>query len=120
VTKNLVKGLHDFAALPDAAGAVILAIMPSIPVGGMERSSIEIFRLLKEHGAHIVVVTQDGYGNRVEKLCRRHGLDTIPISVHCSPRTPRNPVDFLKYLVDWIRFVRKISRAYHDVPPHWL
>ncbi len=120
MTRELVKGRHVPAASIDAADAVILAVMPSIPVGGMERANIEIFRLLKERGARMVVVTQDGYGNRVEELCRIHGLETIPVSVHCNPRVPRSPFGILQYLIDWIRFVRKIARSYHGVHPHWL
>lgn len=103
-----------------ARGDIVLAIMPSIPVGGMERASIEIFRLLEDHGARVVVTTQEGYGNRVETACRARGLETIPVSVQCEPRMPRGPIGLTRHLWRWGVFLKEIFRAYRATRPDWI
>jgi glycosyltransferase involved in cell wall biosynthesis len=99
---------------------VVLAVMPSIPIGGMERANIEVFRLLKKHGARVVVLTRQGYGDRVHKACANHGIETRPVSVHCDPRFPRGPIELVKYVMAWYRFAREVSRARRELHPQWL
>jgi len=108
------------AAREENAMPVILAVMPSIPVGGMERANIEIFRLLKEHGARVVVLTNKEHGERIESVCASHGIETMPIAVHCDPRFPRGPIAFSKYVLEWLRFVRAVLRACRSLRPQWL
>lgn len=108
------------AAREDGAIPVILAVMPSIPVGGMERANIEVFRLLKEHGARVVVLTNKGHGECIESVCASHGIETMPIDVHCDPRFPRGPIAFSKYVFQWLRFVRAVLRACRSLRPQWL
>lgn len=120
MTGELLDRTRALTDCCEPVGAVVLAVMPSIPVGGMERANIEIFRLLKERGARVVVATHDGHGKRVENACRMHGIETISVSVHCDTRVPRNPIRFLGYLGQWINFVREIRRAHRAVRPDWL
>jgi len=81
---------------------------------------MEIFRLLQDHDARVVVMTYDGHGNRVDNACRAHGLETIPVSIHCDTQVPRKPLGWLRYIGHWLNFMREVSRAHKAVRPDWV
>ena len=99
---------------------VVLAVMPSIPLGGMERACIEIFRMLRDHGVRVVVLTQREHGDRVRQACLAHGLETIPVSVSCSLRFPRRPLELFRYFANWYLFIRQIARSCRHIRPNWI
>lgn len=43
----------------------ILAVMPSIPVQGMERSNLQIMKMMRERGADVLFITEKTFGERV-------------------------------------------------------
>ena len=67
------------------AGARILVVMPSIPVQGMERSTLQIFRMLRQRGADVLFVEAP---RDLEQLERIPKLVKGPLLVNIAPKTP--------------------------------
>ncbi len=52
----------------------ILVILPSIPIQGMEWSSLQICRMLRQRGAEVRIVTERTHGHRIRREAERAGL----------------------------------------------
>src|SRR5438093_13727590 len=60
-------------ACRDLSAVRILVVMPSIPVQGMERSNLQIFKMMRERGAEVLFVTEQTHGARVQREVERIG-----------------------------------------------
>ena len=63
------------------AGVRVLVVMPSIPLQGMERSTLEIVRVLQDHGAEALVITEGTHGHKVQAAVDAIGARWAPVRV---------------------------------------
>jgi glycosyltransferase involved in cell wall biosynthesis len=115
-------------AVPRAAprtldGVRVLVVMPSIPVQGMERANLEIMRVLRAHGADVLVVTQERHGGRVQRAVEQAGARWVAVRLtdvyeerlHLTWRA----LELLGVLRAWVRAawaIRRLEKSY--VPTH--
>src|SRR5687768_18447338 len=63
------------------AGVRVLVVMPSIPLQGMERSTLEIVQLLQGHGAEALFITERTHGHKVQAAVEAIGARWAPVRV---------------------------------------
>jgi glycosyltransferase involved in cell wall biosynthesis len=102
------------------SGRRILFIMPSIPLQGMERASIQIMRLLAGAGATVMCLTERTYGASVKKAVEQAGCQSTPIDCIHPLRIPRGPYELAALLRARARFAKTLEAAIRSfVPTHF-
>src|SRR5215468_83622 len=105
----------------DLTGIRILVVMPSIPVQGMERSNLQIFRMMRALGADILFVTEQTYGQRMQQEVEAINCDWVTASfittVDERLRLPRSLRDMALLFRAWRRAARGIAAACRDFKP---
>src|SRR5215472_1118670 len=91
----------------DLTGIRILVVMPSIPVQGMERSNLQIFKMMRALGADILFVTEQTYGQRMQQEVEAINCDWVTASfittVDERLRLPRSLRDMALLFRAWRR-----------------
>jgi glycosyltransferase involved in cell wall biosynthesis len=112
------------ASLPDRgtragelAGARILVIMPSIPILGMERSTLQIMRMMRERGADVRFVTHREYGRKVGREAERIGCSWRPVSLDRRLHLARRPGEMVAVLRAWVKAAWQIDSIYRRYRP---
>ena len=94
----------------------VLFVIPSIPLGGMERANIRIASILASQGGDVLAVTESNFGQRVEQELVAAGIRCAPISVIESekerPRFPRGIGDLVSLVLAWIRVSWQLMKLY--------
>ncbi|HVX09721.1 MAG TPA: glycosyltransferase family 4 protein [Pirellulales bacterium] len=122
-----VLGGVETAHVPDgAAGTVptgglsgrrILFVMPSIPLQGMERATIQIMRILIGQGAEVLCVTERTYGDKVRAEVERLGARCIAIDCHVKLELAKNPRTMGRMFWHWARFALALRRTIREFRP---
>lgn len=110
---------HAPEGRPALAGARVLAMLASIPIRGMERSNLQVLRMLVEQGADVLVVT---HPVRAEKMQMQDEVERIGARWVDAPfgerlRIPRSPAAALRIGRDWLRVARAIHGIYTRYRP---
>src|SRR5262245_14019670 len=92
------------AKADDLTGYRILVVMPSIPVQGMERSVLQVMRMMIERNAHVMFVTNRAHGARVQRAVWAIGanVSTARADVQLL-HLPRSPNELGQLLKGWAR-----------------
>jgi len=106
----------------DLTGIRILVVMPSIPVQGMERSNLQIFRMMRALGADVLFVTEQTYGHRMQQEieainCRwvsASFITKVEERLHLS----RSPREMAVIVRAWLRANRAVKAASREFRPH--
>jgi glycosyltransferase involved in cell wall biosynthesis len=102
-------------------GLRLLAIMPSIPLHGMERANLEIMRLVRERGAHVLFVTEATWGQRVQAAVEARGCEWTTVSLlrsyeerlHLTAR----PLEMAGVARAWMRAAHRLLDICGDYRP---
>lgn len=92
------------------SGTRILTIMPSIPVQGMERSTLQIMAMLRRSGADVLFVTERRWGDAVRREVERIGCRWDVASFSRRLSVPTRPRDVAALARAWVRACRDVSR----------
>jgi glycosyltransferase involved in cell wall biosynthesis len=101
----------------ELAGTRILAVMPSIPVLGMERANLQILSMMQRRGADVLVIVNDVPGEKISAALDRLGLPWARVPVTERPRLPRSARDFTIVARAWIAAARGIDRVHRRYRP---
>jgi glycosyltransferase involved in cell wall biosynthesis len=103
------------------AGMRVLAVMPSIPLQGMERANIQIMRLVRERGAHVLFVTEATYGQRVQAAVEDSGCasTSVPVLRNFEERLHLTwrPRETLRVANAWARAARRLGAICREYRP---
>lgn len=111
--------ITDRPAESPLAGSRILVVMPSVPLHGMERATIQIMRLLREAGADVLFVAEPEWGGAVVREIEAAGCEWIGIELPERLALPGNPVQAVRLARSWLRTyaaIRETLEAYE--PTH--
>jgi len=129
-TRDASAGGEGAAALPagnepDCAEALrglrILVVMPAIPIQGMERSTLQIMRMLKQQGADLLCITERDHGERVRQEVEAMGCRWSPVRCTTILHLPKGPRDLFRQLHAWwttARGIRRVLREYRPTHIH--
>ena len=101
----------------DLAGTRILVLLPSIPVQGMERATLQIMRMMRRRGGEILFVTESTYGDAVRREVERIGCrwTAAPFSRRLGLTT--SPIEMGRMLRALGRASSAVRRIYRDYRP---
>lgn len=95
--------------------------MPSIPVQGMERSNLQIFKMMRERGADVLFVTERTYGEKVRREVERIGCSWTTASLTRTYEErlhfTKSPLEMASVLRAWGRAAWEIDRIYRNYKP---
>lgn len=101
-------------------GMRLLVVMPSIPLHGMERANIQIFRTLKDAGADVLFVAESRWGQGVIDAIEAAGCRWTGIELSQRLALPSNPIQAYRCIGNWLRTHRAIRNAFHAYRPTHL
>lgn len=101
----------------DLSGIRILAVMPSIPVLGMERANLQIMKMMLDRGADVLFVVNAAPGQKVSTEVERMGMRWAAVPVTERPRLPRSPGDVVSMTKAWLTAARGIARVHREFRP---
>src|SRR5688500_12404331 len=104
--KRTVANTQTVAESANLAGLVgtrILVVMPSIPLHGMERKTLQIMKEMREQGADVLFITQETYGENIRREVERIGCQWTTASFNKLLHITRNPREMVAVLREWIR-----------------
>lgn len=78
----------------NANGVRLLALLPSIPLGGMERAALRVMQEVARHGANVHVLTNRRWGETVRREAELAGLATSDINHVATLGRPRNMLEW--------------------------
>jgi glycosyltransferase involved in cell wall biosynthesis len=98
---------------PDAPHSLrILAMLPSIPLGGMERAAIRVMQEMQTRGADVHVLTNRRWGKSVQREVKAAGLSQTGIChVHGLGR-PRTALELRAAAVSFLMTERELVAAH--------
>lgn len=112
------------AAPADLTGIRILVIMPSVPVQGMERSNLQIMKMLRERGADVLFITERTYGGKMREEVEWIGCawTTAPFINRFEDRLhlTRNLGEMAGVVRAWSRAAWAVDRIYRRYGPTHL
>jgi glycosyltransferase involved in cell wall biosynthesis len=94
----------------ELAGRRILVVMPTIPLHGMERKTLNIMKHLRERGADVLFITQKDYGQQVQREVTRIGCQWVAASFDKLLHVPRGLREGIVLLRSWIRSASELNR----------
>ena len=98
-------------------GLRILVVMPTIPLHGMERKTIHVMKGLRERGADVLFITQQTYGQRIQKEVDGIGCRWVPASFDKLLHLPRRPGEALSILRSWVRSASEFNAIRKEYKP---
>lgn len=105
----------------DLVGVRILVIMPSVPVQGMERSNLQIMKMVRERGADVLFITERTYGGKIRREVEWIGCSwttaTFITSFEERLHLTKNPREIAAVLKAWGRAAWEIDRIYKEYRP---
>ncbi|HWB10171.1 MAG TPA: glycosyltransferase family 4 protein [Pirellulales bacterium] len=101
----------------ELAGRRILFVMPSIPLQGMERASIQIMWMLAQAGARVMCVTERTHGKRVRDAVEKAGCEWTDIDCDRAMRVPRSPWELCALIFSWTRFAGSLTKIMKSFEP---
>jgi glycosyltransferase involved in cell wall biosynthesis len=105
----------------ELSGTRILAVMPTIPLHGMERKTLKIMSGLRERGADVLFITQKDYGQSVQRAVEDIGCQWVAASFDQLLHLPRGPREAATLLASWwtsASELNRIRRAYRPTHIH--
>lgn len=117
VPADVRDGISDSSARVNLTGLRILAIMPSVPVRGMERSNLRIMQSLRERGADVLFITERDYGELVVREVERIGCRWTPMSCIDIPHLTKSPREMWRTARTWRRVASHVRRVLRDFRP---
>ncbi len=108
---------RNIAAAPVLAGTRILVLMPSIPIHGMERANLRIMQLLREHGAHMLCVTEATYGDALKREVEQIGGECAAAPFAQRLHLTKNPRNMLGVLQAWKTTSLRVRAIYRRYRP---
>lgn len=106
-------GMEPLTSASSNAGTLqkarILVVMPTIPLYGMERSTLQIMKGLRERGADILFITQRDYGGKIQEEVERIGCKWVPASFDRLLSLPKRAADVGPILGAWYRSAREFN-----------
>ncbi len=95
--------------------------MPTIPLYGMERKTLNIMKHLRDRGADVLFITQKDHGQRIQAEVERIGCRWVPASFDKLLHLPRGPREAASLATAWIRSARELAsirKAYKPTHIH--
>lgn len=99
------------------AGLRVLVVMPSIPVQGMERSTLQAMRLVRDRGAEVRFLTDGTWGERVRREVEALGGTCADGPFQFPFRVPRGPVEAMQLWLAWRRASARVGEVVRDYRP---
>jgi glycosyltransferase involved in cell wall biosynthesis len=118
---DLADPFSDAKTARVLSGRRVLFVMPSIPLQGMERATLQIMRMLVENGAEVLCLTERVYGRPVAAEVERVGGHCLPIDCQSTLQLTRRPAAALRTIWQWTRFslaLRRIIRTHRPTHIH--
>lgn len=101
----------------ELAGTKIMVVMPSIPVHGMERSNLQIMKMMREQGAQVLFLTEKTYGQKIQEEVEGLGLSWIAISCERNLHLPKSLREGSSMLRYWLGTAVEMARIYKTYKP---
>src|SRR5439155_6994691 len=105
----------------DLCGVRILVVMVSIPVQGMERANLQIFKMMRERGAEVLFVTEQTHGARVRREVERIGCRwaMTPFMTSFGERLhlTKNPGEMAVVVRAWAKAAWNLRRIHKEYQP---
>ena len=98
-------------------GVRILAVMPSVPLHGMERANVQIMRLLRNAGADVLFVAESEWGIGVIEAIEKAGCKWVGIELTQQLTLPSNPAQVYRSIGNWLRTHTAIRRIFCTYQP---
>ncbi len=98
----------------------ILVIMPSIAIQGMERSNLQIMKILKENGFDIHFITNKEYGEVLKDEIAYIKCHTHDVKFSRRLEITINPLKLLFILFSWVKSSLQIYNIYRKVKPDYI
>ncbi|ETX05431.1 MAG: hypothetical protein ETSY2_22960 [Candidatus Entotheonella gemina] len=108
---------RSIAAAPVLSETRILVLMPSIPIHGMERANLRIMQLLREHGAHMLCVTEATYGEALQREIERIGGEWAAAPFAQRLHLTKSPRNMLSVLQAWKNASQRVREIYQRYQP---
>lgn len=89
----------------------LLCLLPSIPLGGMERAAIRVAKDLMARGVHVHFLAERRWGVAVQREIEAAGADWTGISLPASFGRPKTFIEARATAVSLLRSGGEISRA---------
>jgi glycosyltransferase involved in cell wall biosynthesis len=100
------KDLQALAACgqdaPSAEALRLLALLPSIPLGGMERAALRVMQEMRSRGAQVHVLTNRRWGEKVRAEVAAAGLEQSGIAHIASLGRPRSWTEWRAMTVSFL------------------
>lgn len=90
----------------------LLALLPSIPLGGMERAAIRVMQELHARGARIHVLTNRRWGEKVSAEVAAAGLEQSGIAHIASLSRPRSWTEWCATTISFLVTGFELARAH--------
>lgn len=103
------------------SGVRILVVMPTIPLWGMERKTLNIMGGLREQGADVLFITQKDHGQHIQKEVEKIGCRWVAASFDVLltiPKTPRHAALMLRAWIKSAAELRRIRKVYKPTHIH--
>lgn len=97
--------------LADASAIRLLGLLPSIPLGGMERAALNVLRALAEQGATVHVLAERRWGTRVQQELDSLGLAWSGINHVAGLTRPRTAIELRANLLSYLLSSYEIAVA---------
>lgn len=109
----IVPEVENHAGSVEPAGALrLLALLPSIPLGGMERAALRVIQEMSVRGASVHVLTNRRWGQKVQAEVAAAGLQQSPISHITSLGLPRSLIEWRAALASFLLSERELAEAH--------
>lgn len=95
----------------------VLVIMPSIPLQGMERSTLKIAAALKAGGAQVRMVLEERWATATHAAAAALGLDVVKIPHAPGPARTFNPLRWLRDRLAWGRCAARVAAIEREFAP---
>jgi glycosyltransferase involved in cell wall biosynthesis len=85
--------------------------MPSVPIQGMERSNLQIMRMLKDRGADILCVTERDHGDLIVRELEQIGVPWVGVPCLTRLHLARTPRQMLAMIRGWRETASAVGRV---------
>ena len=95
----------------------ILVVMPSAPVQGMERSNLQIMKMLRERGADILFISERTYGAKLQKEIEAINCRWVTAKCDKILHLPKGWQDGKDILRAWVKTAREFRSICNNYQP---
>ena len=99
---------------PPADALRLLALLPSIPLGGMERAALRVMQEMRSRGALVHVLTNRRWGEKVRAEVAAAGLEQSGIAHIASLGRPRSWTEWRATAVSFLVTGFELMRAHRQ------